>query len=266
MAGTTQDSNCICGLHAVTASSFTLQLKQQHQLLCTLSQQKAGVFAVENLDSSLPHADSELCLQQALNAVSYWLDNSIAFQDELAKWVVDYDVAELPISAFVTWCFKKPLISTKNLTSFFQSNRCPLFAWKQIPRPKYDKDCDLYGVFFDPDNSDFIYLNSALIKKAKASQDNSLPIFFLIFVKVVHEFCHWITHFTMKRRQKRCTPTGFFDRESGECMEKAMFRGIVSHHSKSALCPWEVELVVKSKIASSQKADLFHVDYMKLFL
>ncbi|KAH9246133.1 hypothetical protein BASA81_016354 [Batrachochytrium salamandrivorans] len=48
-------------------------------------------------------------------------------------------------------------------------------------------------------------------------------------------------------------------------MEKAMFGGIVSHHSKSALCPWEVELVVKSKIAGSQKADLFHVDYMKLF-
>jgi hypothetical protein len=259
-----QNTTCICGLHTlVSVPSSSLKYVQQGQVQCTIPKRKAEVFVVENLDSSLADADAEPCLENALNAVAYLLESSTAFQDELAKLVVEYEVAELPISAFGTWLSQNPPLNPK-LHQFLSSKQLPTIRLEADLKTKYDEDLDLYGVF-DPDDSNFIYLNSALIKKAKASQDNSLSMSFLIYAKVIHELCHWVTHFTMKQEQKICTPIGFFDQESGEFMEKAMFGGIVSHHSKSAFCPWEVELVVKDKSTGSQIADFFQVDYMKLF-
>lgn len=255
-------TKCVCGQHTITTSSSAMELNQQQQFICTIPQRKAGVFAVDNQDASLKNADAEPCLQHALNAVAYWLDNTV-FQRKLAKLVVDYEVAQLPTDDFVDWWSENSPL-TNRLQEFFASRQLPTIRLGKDLKTQYAQEFDIYGLF-DSEDSHYIYLESVLVKKAIASQESSLAMTFLIFAKVVHELCHWVTHFTMKQEEKKCTPTGYFGEESGEFMEKIMFGGIVSHHSKSAFCPWEVELVIKDKIPGSQEAYYFHVDYMKLF-
>lgn len=174
-----------------------------------------------------------------------------------------YEVAEYPINSFVTWTSKNPPLIGK-LEEFLSSKHLPTIRLEANLAAKFEQQSDLYGVF-DPDDTDYIYLDSSLIKKAQVSHDYSLSISFLIFSKVLHEVAHWITHFTMKKGEKICTPVGYFNEEAGEFMEKAIFGGIVSHHSKSAFCPWEVELIIKDKVPGSNNAEFFHTDYMKLF-
>ena len=256
-------TRCICGNHEINESQSNMELNQQKQLVCTIPSRNAGEFDVECLDSSFENIQNLICLQRALDAAVYWLKINSSFRKKLAFLVVDYEIARGTIADVTEYVADQTIHSIFN--TFITTKSLPIIRIQADLKSKFtDMEFDVYGLF-DPNEPDYIYLDSGLIKNSLKDPSLSLQITFLIFSKVVHELSHWITHFTMKKEQKLATPTGFFGKESGVFIEKELFGGVVSHHSKSAFCPWEIELVLKDKIAGTQSADCFHVDFMKLF-
>ena len=256
---------CICGNHEINESQSNMELNQQKQLVCTIPSRNVGEFDIECLDSTIQNIQELICLQSALDSVAYWLKNNDAFRKMLALLVIDYEVASKSVGVVANWLNKGPAINS-TFNTFITTKDLPIIRIKADLKTKFNEigGDEVYGLF-DPNDPDYIYFDSGLIKNSLKDPSSSLQISFLIFSKVVHEFSHWITHFTMKKEQQIATPTVFFGNESGEFIEKELFGGVVSHHSKSAFCPWEIELVLKDKEVGRQSADFFHVDFMKLF-
>ena len=216
------------------------------------------------MDKTLLNVETQDSLQIALDAVHYWLLNSAAFRESLAMLVVDYQVAEKSKSQLINYLIKSKQDLLSKLEAFLKNKSLPIIRIQASLGAKYGKESDIYGAF-DPSENCYIYINSAMVKQAAITPEPGLQISFLIFSKIIHELSHWITHFTMKNEEFLLTPSGFYGGEAGEFIEIEMFGDVVHHHSKSDVCPWEVELVIKAESTGSKSADYFQAEFMKLF-
>jgi hypothetical protein len=263
----------VCGEHSVLALGTGLDANQLEFINCTIPARSPGVFPVECTDNTLEDVtlDEIACLQHALNAAAYWVQTNDAIQATLSLLCADREAAELPVSDFVVYTagLEHDVLKSR-LAVLFESQNLPIVEMKANLHVDSEgeelHELDIYGMF-DPKCSERIYLNSALVKNAMRSGSNSLQITFLIFAKIVHEFAHWVCHHTMKLGDEESarTPDGFFAGEAGEYLETSVFGGIVSHHSGSSFCPWEVELVVCNKVSGSHTANYFTPAFMRLF-
>lgn len=147
---------------------------------------------------------------------------------------------------------KKPPTLIEKLHLFLASKPPPTIRLHSNIMEKYGGENDVYGVF-DPDESQYIYISEEICSFTwEYSTDN-----FLIFSKIIHELCHWITHITMKHALQR----DFSEEKPANSLKKWCLE-VVSHHSRSGVCSWEIGLILKGKQAGSQEGHYFEVDFM----
>jgi len=260
---------CVCEAHRIIPTERISDATQMGgELSQSIPQRPISHFILCNLDPTLDvDLNALVPLQVAANAAWFWLSTSDPFKDVFSTLFIKHsEIDGILADESINLVYLQKASLKAKYEQFLASNPLPKIMVVKDIHVKYDVNDTLYGLY-DGREPDQINIDSALIRNLLVAEagNNTLQVTFLIFVKILHETAHWMTFYNMKDRCYSLETPIYLNGEAGEFIEDRIFAGVVSHTSKSAICPWIVEFVVKNRKFGLGKVSVYTTMYMENF-